>query len=96
MPLRFQKGHDGMGSSASQVVHLVPKSKGHEVTFIIIHGFLITLCPSTFFKVVQDRSHLYEPSQSTISDINDVVNGVMVSPSVHAKLSNGFVAFLKV
>ncbi|KAI0246116.1 hypothetical protein BJV78DRAFT_1348806 [Lactifluus subvellereus] len=45
-------------------------------------------------KVVRDRSPPYHPSPS-ISEIDDVRNGVLLSKDVHSMLSGGRVAFLK-
>ena len=46
-------------------------------------------------KVVQDRSPLYGPI-ATISGIDAIENGILLSRFVHSMLGRGEVAFIKV
>jgi hypothetical protein len=45
--------------------------------------------------VIQDRSPLYD-SFPSISEIDDVQNGVLLRKDLHAMLAQGVIAFLKV
>ncbi len=47
-------------------------------------------------RVVGDRSPLYHPSPPSISGIDDIQNGVLLSKDLHSSLAKGEVSFLKV
>jgi hypothetical protein len=76
--------------------HIIPKSKGNEVSipFPIMSLLLLTILQYIEY-VVNQRKHLYE-GQETITSINDVQNGILLTATFHRFFGKGWVAFLSV
>ena len=87
----------GLEAKYCDATHLAPKSKGHDVTFLVILcDPSIIFCFSTFWRAVfHDRSIRYN-SPSPISGISDIQNGVLLAKHLHAMLADGSIAFIKV